>query len=147
MTDSAVEQTIIVAPLDEVYRALTDFDNYVAWAKNLKTSKVVERDADGQPLLVEFRAAAMGRSTHYVLRYDFADAPRRFTWKLEEGDIMRVLNGSYVLEEADGGSSTDVVYTLEVDLRIPLPGFVKRRAESLIIGTALRDLKAHVEAA
>jgi hypothetical protein len=30
---------------------------------------------------------------------------------------------------------------------VPLPGFVKRRAESKIIHNALRELRAHVEAA
>jgi hypothetical protein len=28
---------------------------------------------------------------------------------------------------------------------VPIPGFVKRRAESRIVGTALRELKAWVE--
>ena len=39
----------------------------------------------------------------------------------------------------------EVVYHLEVDLVVPLPGFVKRRAEAKIIRTALPELKARVE--
>jgi hypothetical protein len=34
---------------------------------------------------------------------------------------------------------------LEVDLIVPIPGFVKRRAEGKIMGTALRELKKRVE--
>ena len=37
-------------------------------------------------------------------------------------------------------------YELEVELVVPLPGFVKRRAELKIMHTALRELKARVEA-
>jgi hypothetical protein len=37
------------------------------------------------------------------------------------------------------------VYHLTVELVVPLPGFVKRRAESKIMHNALRELKAHVE--
>ena len=44
----------------------------------------------------------------------------------------------------DGGA-TDVVYELEVELVVPLPGFVKRRAEHKIMHTALDELRAHVE--
>jgi hypothetical protein len=65
------------------------------------------------------------------------------SWKLTEGSIMRVLDGSYTFEAQDRG--TLVTYHLEVDLIVPIPGFVKRRAEGKIMGTALRELKKFVE--
>jgi len=49
------------------------------------------------------------------------------------------------LSEVEGGSATDVVYELAIDLVYPIPGFVKRRAEGRIIKTALGELKARVE--
>ena len=36
-------------------------------------------------------------------------------------------------------------YHLEADLVMPIPGFVKRRAESRIIRTALEDLRRRAE--
>ena len=87
----------------------------------------------------------MGRSTTYTLAYEWDDAPNRLPWKLVTGDIQRVLDGAYEFAEVDGG--TDVTYHLRVDLAIPLPGFVKRRAEARIISTALRELRAHVTTA
>ncbi len=59
---------------------------------------------------------------------------------------MRKLDGSYVLEPASRPGRTLVTYHLAVELIVPLPGFVKRRAEQKIIHTALRELRAHVEA-
>jgi hypothetical protein len=60
---------------------------------------------------------------------------------------MRRLDGAYDLTPVDGDpNSTDVTYHLSVDLVVPLPGFVKRRAEAKIMHTALRELRAHVEA-
>jgi hypothetical protein len=51
-----------------------------------------------------------------------------------------------VLEQsADDPEATEVAYELAVDLIIPIPGFVKRRAEARIIKTALSELKARVE--
>jgi hypothetical protein len=38
-----------------------------------------------------------------------------------------------------------VTYTLVVDLKVPIPGFVKRRAEGHILHAAIRDLKSRVE--
>ena len=37
-------------------------------------------------------------------------------------------------------------YDLAVELAVPLPGLVKRRAAGLIMGSALKELKKQVEA-
>jgi hypothetical protein len=86
----------------------------------------------------------MGHSSTYQLRYDYADAPNRLPWRLERGDIMRKLDGEYRLEPVDD-ATTRVVYELEVALVVPLPSFIKRRAELKIVHTALDELRAHVE--
>jgi hypothetical protein len=89
----------------------------------------------------------MGRSTTYLLGYDYAEAPRVLAWRLLEGDITKKLDGSYTFKALDGDEAlTEVDYELTVELVIPLPGFVKRRAESRIMQTALPELKARVEA-
>jgi hypothetical protein len=54
------------------------------------------------------------------------------------------LDGSYTLEELDDGS-TEVTYELTVDIAIPMLGLMKRKAEKVIIGTALKELKKRVE--
>ena len=142
MSDQATQQMHIEAPLERIWAVLTDFEAYPTWARDLKEATVVQRDDEGRASLVRFRAAAMGRSTTYTLAYEWDDAPNRLPWKLVTGDIQRVLDGAYEFTEVDGG--TDVTYHLRVDLAIPLPGFVKRRAEARIISTALRELRAHV---
>jgi hypothetical protein len=89
----------------------------------------------------------MGRSTSYTLRYDYGEAPRVLAWRQVRGDITRKLDGSYVLAPVDGDTDrTLVTYHLEVDLVLPLPGFVKRRAEARLLSTALRSLRDHLEA-
>lgn len=143
MADQTTQQMRIDAPLEVIWGVLTDFERYPEWARDLKEASVLERDEEGRATAVRFRAAAMGRSTSYVLRYDWRDAPGRLPWELVEGDIMRVLDGAYEFREHDG--STDITYHLRVELAVPLPAFVKRRAEARIVGTALRELRDHVE--
>ena len=65
-------------------------------------------------------------------------------WRLTQGDITTKLDGSYVFE-ADGDAGTEMTYHLEVELRVPIPGFIKMRAQSRIMSTALRELKARAE--
>lgn len=145
MADQATETLEIAAPADVIADVLLDFDAYPSWARDLKGVTVESRDADGRGREVTFRAAAMGRSTSYTLRYAYEDEPRTIAWTLVRGDIMRRLDGSYVLTTV-ATDRTLVTYHLTVDLVVPLPGFVKRRAESKIVHTALRELRARVEA-
>jgi ribosome-associated toxin RatA of RatAB toxin-antitoxin module len=146
MAEQAKEQTTINASVERCFDTLTDFESYPEWAGDLKAATVLERDGEGRALVVEFRAAAMGRSTTYRLRYDYTHAPRRLGWQLDTGDIQRELDGAYVLEPAgDDPGATEVGYELSIDLIMPIPGFVKRRAEARILKTALDELKARVE--
>ncbi|MGQ0833150.1 MAG: SRPBCC family protein [Microthrixaceae bacterium] len=144
MADQATETIEIAAPVERIVEVLGDFNAYPAWARDLKGVSVDAVDSTGRGQEVTFRAAAMGRSTSYTLRYQYGDRPRTISWELVRGDIMRRLDGSYVLE-AVGADRTLVTYHLSVELVVPLPGFVKRRAESKIVHTALRELRAHVE--
>lgn len=146
MADVARQEAIIAAPMAQLWDVLVDFERYPTWARDLKQVEVLERDDEGRGVEVLYRAAAMGRSTTYVLRYSYDDAPNRLPWVLARGDIMRKLDGAYALEAVPGDDGkTRVVYDLEVDLVIPLPGFVKHRAEHKIVHTALRELQAFVE--
>ena len=145
MADEATQQMVVGASPERTWQVLTTFDEYPTWAADLKAAEVVARDDEGRPLEVAFRAAAMGRSTTYRLRYDYAGAPGKLAWVLESGDLERELDGAYHLRAGDDPGSTEVVYELSVDLVLPIPGFVKRRAEARIIKTALADLKALIE--
>lgn len=142
MVDVARQEATIAAAPEELWAVLVDFERYPSWARDLKHVEVLERDAEGRGVEVLFRAAAMGRSTTYVLRYDHTEAPTRLPWRFVRGDIMRRLDGEYRFEVVPEG--TKVVYELEVELIIPLPGFVKRRAEHKIMHTALDELRAAV---
>lgn len=143
MTDRATQQILIDAPLERCWEVAIDFDRYPEWAEDIREVDVLSRDAEGRAERVAFRTAAMGRSVRYTLAYDYSDAPRGLAWKQLDGDLTRRLDGSYVFAPADG--ATQVTYHLVVELRLPLPGFVKRRAEHRILGTALRELKARAE--
>jgi uncharacterized membrane protein len=146
MADEATQQMLIDASPQRIWEVLTDFDDYPSWAHDLKSVTVVERDDEGRPRDVAFRAAAMGRSTSYTLRYDYDRAPDVLAWRLVKGDITRKLDGSYELRPLDDTPGrTEVTYHLAVDLLVPLPGFVKRRAEARIVHTALRQLRSHLE--
>ncbi|MBM3741175.1 MAG: SRPBCC family protein [Actinobacteria bacterium] len=142
MVDSASETEIISAPADKCFAVAMDVERYPEWAPDVKEAVVRERDSQNRPLLVEYRASALGRSTHYTLKYDYSQAPKSISWHLAQGDIMRTIDGSYKFEQV--GEKTNVTYALSVELIVPLPGFIKRRAEGRILHT-LKELKVRCE--
>src|SRR5882724_9026423 len=130
MAETASQTTTIAAPPDRVWAIAADVEHYPEWAKDVKDVVVRARDEQNRATEVEFRASALGRSTHYTLAYDYSDAPQTLTWSLVKGDIMRSLGGNYVFTPSTTTpGATDVEYRVSIELVVPLPGFVKRRAE------------------
>ena len=145
MAEQATEHMIVSAPPRAVLRRRSPTSSGTRSGRpTSKRSRSTSATTEGRPALVTFRAAAFGRSTSYTLAYDYAEAPRVLAWRLTKGDITTKLDGRYVFDP-DGDGGTDITYHLEVELRVPIPGFIKMRAQSRIMSTALRELKARVE--
>jgi hypothetical protein len=147
MAEEAHEQIRVQASPALCFGYAADFEEYPTWAKDVKDVTVHARDAQGRGTRVEYRAAALGRSIRYTLDYDWSEAPRAFTWTLVEGEMLRALDGRYEFTP-DGGpepGGTLVTYDLHIDLSLPMPGMLKRRAGALIVRNALQELKHAAE--
>lgn len=143
MAQRATESVVVGAPPDVVVAVVTDVEHYAEWVSDLKKVEVLERDAQGRPLEVEYRAAAFGRSTTYALRYDYSHSPEILSWYQTHGDLTASLKGQYRFESTPEG--TKVTYDLEVELLVPIPSFIRSRAAYRIQTQALRELKARAE--
>ena len=142
MVDAGSDFIVINASPERCAEVASDFASYPQWAGDVKEATVLERDASGRASTVEYRASALGRSTHFTLQYDYSQMPSRLSWHMVDGDIMRSIVGSYAFTPVGGDTRVD--YALEIELVLPLPGFVKRRAEKRILST-LKELKARIE--
>jgi ribosome-associated toxin RatA of RatAB toxin-antitoxin module len=144
VAEQATERMVVGATPEQCFAIVSDVERYPDWAADIKQVEVAKRDDSGQALEVTFRAAAFGRSTSYTLEYDYSGAPRTISWRQVRGDLTMKLDGAYTFDDA-GEGRTQVTYVLEVELKVPLPGFIKRRAQSRIMHTALEDLRSRVE--
>lgn len=142
MGERVSDSVSIAADRDAVLDVVLDLEAYPGWAEGIRAAEVLERDPQGRPVLCRFVVDARVTEVDYVLRYHH-DGPH-LTWELERSDMLRQLDGEYRLDEHDG--VTDVTYTLEADITIPVPGFLKKRAAKVILDTSLRGLKQRVEA-
>ena len=143
MGQRATATIVVAASPETVYAVAADFANYPSWVADLKSVAILETDGEGRPAVVEFRAAAFGRTSTYSLRYNYDLAPGVLSWSQHHGDLTTTLNGLYRFDAVAGG--TEVTYELDVELLVPLPSFVKNRAAQRIQAQALRELKTRAE--
>ena len=123
---------------------IADFGAYPQWATGVRSTEVLDQDADGRASRVRFSLDAGVIKDNYVLGYDW-DGDVQVSWELAEaGSVISEMSGAYRL--ADRGDTTEVRYELAVGIRIPMIGMLKRRAEKTIIDTALKGLKSRAEA-
>ena len=141
MPEQTTSSIVIDATPEQVMAVIVDFEDYPAWVQGMKKVEVVERGADGRAEKVHFDLDA-GIKDAYTLAYDYTD-PLTLRWHLVDGKLLRSMDGSYEL--AESGSGTQVTYRLAVDLAIPMIGMLRRKAEKVIIDTALKGLKKRVE--
>jgi carbon monoxide dehydrogenase subunit G len=128
----------------EILAAITDFESYPEWVDGIRSAEVRTRDDLGRGIEVAFEFSAMGFSARYTLAYEYPEDDTGVRWSTTEASgAVRDIEGEYVLEALDG--DTEVTYRLAVELAVPVPGFLKRRADRQAITTALEGLKRRVE--
>ena len=143
MADQSTQSITIAAPPAAVMSVIADFAQYPVWASAVKSAEVLETFPDGRAKRVAFSIDAGMAKDEYELEYVWT-GDQRVDWTLLRGQMQRSQQGSYVL--AGSGPSTEVTYSLTVEIAIPMLGLLKRKLEKMVMDTALKELKKYVEA-
>lgn len=146
MADRTRGSIEVSAPMAKVMAVIADLPAYPQWTSEVKRAEVLSVDpASGLPARVRLSVDAGAVRDQQILDYSF-DGDRAVHWTLVEGEMLRSLDGSYVLAPVPGAQErTAVEYTLTVDSKIPLFGMMKKKMEKVIIDRALAGLKKRVE--
>jgi ribosome-associated toxin RatA of RatAB toxin-antitoxin module len=144
--ESMAEQTtstiIVNATPKAIMAVIADFVAYPEWADSMRETEVLSTDEAGRPKQVRFKVDAGAISDEYTL--DYVWSRNEVTWTLVQAKMVKGMDGAYVLRDL-GDEGTEVTYRLAVDVAIPMIGMLKRKAEKVIIDTALKGLKKRVE--
>ncbi|MDD2857863.1 MAG: SRPBCC family protein [Candidatus Nanopelagicales bacterium] len=142
MAERTESSTTIDAAPAAIMAVIADLAAYPQWSEGITSVEVLESQGD-RPVLARFVLDAGLIKDTYVLRYDW-HGDTSVTWSLVEAGMLTLMDGAYALEPQDA-ATTSVAYSLTVDVRIPLLGMLKRKAEKVIVDTALLGLKKRVE--
>ena len=145
MADSATKSIVIDASVAQVSQVICDFPSYPEWTGALREAEVLEEYEDGYASQVRFVLDAGPLRDQYTLAYEYAEDLSRIEWRLvAPSGVQKAQTGSYDIADNGDGTCT-VTYTLEVELVLPMFGMIRRKAERMIMDTALKELKRRVE--
>ncbi|MFI9718688.1 SRPBCC family protein [Streptomyces sp. NPDC052396] len=144
MAEHTSSSITIEATPAEVMAVIADFDHYAEWTGEVKQAEVLEKDEQGRAAKVRLVLDAGAIKDDHTLGYTWP-SDHEVSWSLVKSQMLRQLDGSYTLKPLAGGAQTEVTYQLTVDVKIPMLGMIKRKAEKVIIDRALSGLKARVE--
>jgi ribosome-associated toxin RatA of RatAB toxin-antitoxin module len=143
MADQTSSSIVVDAPPAVVMGVIADFPAYPTWTQGLRVAQVKESFPDGRAKDVYFELEEGPIKDAYTLTYRW-QGDEQVDWWLSSGRMLKKLDGTYALAPA-GDGATQVTYRLAVELQIPMIGLLKRKAEKVIIDSALKGLKKRAE--
>lgn len=126
----------------QILQVIADLQAYPQWSDGIASVEILESQND-RPTLARFVLDAGIIKDTYELAYTWNEQTS-VSWTLVSATVLTVMDGSYQLSVVDEGV-TDVTYALSVDIKMPMLGMLKRKAEQTIVETALKGLKVRVE--
>jgi len=141
MAVSVQSVVTIEAGVPEIMEVLADVESLVDWSDAHRAVQIREADDDGWPIVVWEQVSQYGIADEMVVKYEWYDG--EVSWSLVESGTQKVQNARYTLTDK-GDGTTEVVFDLEVDLKIKLPGMVLKKAQKMIADVATRGLRAEV---
>jgi hypothetical protein len=138
------EHTVeINAPIETCFAAIIDYETFPSWQGAVVDTEVLDWDSKGRGKKVRLFVDAKVRKVDYTLDYSY-DEPTRIEWDFVEGNGINGADGHYLFEDL-GGDRTRATYKLGLEVGIPLPGPVARRAHKTTLKGSVEDLKKEAE--
>ena len=133
----------IGAPIATCFEAITDYETFPKWQGAVVDTEVLDWDKKGRGKRVRLFVDAKVRKVDYTLDYRYEE-PERIEWDFVEGNGINDADGHYLFEDL-GGGRTRATYKLGLEVGIPLPGPVARRAHKSTLKGTVDDLKREAE--
>ena len=141
MADLSTQSITINAEPEAMMDVIADFEAYPQWTGAIKSVEITN-PGDGSGRTGAFSDGRRHAQGHLRARLHLARDGKSVSWTLVSGQFQRSQHGSYLLAPTKG---TEVTYSLSIEPTIPLIGLLRRKAERVILDTALKELRKRVE--
>jgi ribosome-associated toxin RatA of RatAB toxin-antitoxin module len=128
---------VLNVDLQKLYAVITKYEDYSSFVDGC-TKVVVDRS---KPELVRATYfVSMMRDIQYTLDHRADPTTGRIEWTFVDSDFFKSNSGFWQLREL-GGGKTEATYSLDVDFKIPVPGFILNRLVKGSLPTMVRSFE------
>lgn len=138
VTDS--RDVVIDAAPEEILEVIADVESTPSWSPQYQDVEILDTYDDGRPRQVKMMIKAAGLTDEQIVEYSWAADSA--SWTLIKAGQLRRQDAKYTLTPQ--GDKTKVTFEMTLDLSIPMPGFVLKRAMKGGLVTATDGLRDQV---
>jgi hypothetical protein len=138
----ASREVVFDAPPEAILDVLADIDAVTSWSSLHKSAEVIDRHPDGKPHHVKATLKIMGITDKEIVEYNWGD--RWMVWDSSQTAAQRGLHVEYNLTP-EGEDRTRVRFDVIVELVVPVPDFLIKRAKQQVLEVATENLRRRVE--
>jgi uncharacterized protein YndB with AHSA1/START domain len=106
-TIAGAASTEIEAPIERVFAIAADVEGSPRWQPEIKVAECLERDENGNQVLVRMETDAKVRRLNSKIRFQF-ESPQRIGWVQDEGDLKSVEGSWKTLATDERGRPTSL---------------------------------------
>ena len=140
MATSDSREVVIEASPEEILDVIADVESTPTWSPQYLSAEVLDTYDNGRPRQVKMKIKSAGITDDQVVEYTWADDI--VSWTLVSAGQLKAQDASYTL--TPDGDKTKVKFDITVDLSVPLPGFLLKRAMKGAMETATDGLRKQV---
>ena len=132
-------QEVFDCTVQEFYDLLIDYDSYGDFLGDVDSCELVEEEDDYK--IVEYRVSIVKSFTYRLKMAE--NGSDQISWTLDSGDLFKVSNGSWDLEDQDG--KTLATYKIEAKFKVFVPGPIAKMAVNINLPNMMKSYHKRVE--
>jgi ribosome-associated toxin RatA of RatAB toxin-antitoxin module len=140
MATSDSREVVIEATPQEILDVVADVEATPSWSPQYQRAEILETFDDGRPKQVKMTVKAAGLTDEQVIEYTWSE--NKVSWTLVSAGQLKAQDAGYTL--IPEGDKTRVRFDITIDLAVPLPGFILKRAMKGGVDTATEGLRKQV---
>jgi ribosome-associated toxin RatA of RatAB toxin-antitoxin module len=140
MAVSDSREVVIEASPGEILDVIADVEATPSWSSQYQSAEILETYDDGRPRRVKMKVKSAGITDEQEIEYTWAE--NTVSWTLLKAGQLKAQDASYTL--TPDATGTRLRFDISIDLSVPLPGFVLKRAMKGAMETATDGLRRQV---
>lgn len=144
---AGVSRSIVIdVSVDDVFKVVSDYKAYEVFIPEMKRVRVGARKGNRVEVTytLELDAGVAKKEVTYTLAH-VEEGPRRITWTLRKGDMMRSNDGNWELVP-EGDGKTRATYTIDLNLGLLVPRGISNIFQERAVPKLLEQFKQRAEA-